>query len=164
MKKILFTFLLLFGALSVFAQSQQTKPTSVHEQYLAEVREKLAMDYSMPDYTIDKIDEKVIGPRLAAILERLNKTYHERGNLDLLNMIQTSQIEGLSYARIKELEFDEVKKIGNVITISYKTSLESNNAGKKKSTLIFNFKDGVSDDELTNQFFCSIGRYIKEDN
>lgn len=164
MKKILFTFLLLFGALSVFAQSQQTKPTSVHEQYLAEVREKLAMDYSMPDYTIDKIDEKVIGPRLAAILERLNKTYHERGNLDLLNMIQTRQIDGLSYARIKELEFDEVKKIGNVITISFKTSLESNNAGKKKATLIFNFKDGVSDDELTNQFFCSIGRYIKEDN
>ena len=118
----------------------------------------------MSDYTLDKIDEKVIGSRLAAILTKLNETYFQRGNLDLLNMIQTRQIDGLSYARIKELEFDEVKKRGNVITISYKTSLESNNAGKKKATLIFNFKDGVSDDELTNQFFCSIGRYIKEDN
>ena len=141
--------------------SAQGQKTTVDEDRKAEIRNTLALDYSMPDYTIDKIDEKVIGPRLAAILERFIKTCHERGNLDLLNMIQTRQIVGLSYARIKELEFDEVKKTGNVITISYKTSLESNNAGKKNATLIFNFKDGVSDDELTNQFFCSISRYIK---
>ena len=161
MKSILLSLLLLLGAASLSAQT--VAETDMQSLYNAEVREKLGMDYSMPDYTLDKIDEKVIGSRLAAILTRLNKTYHERGNLDLLNMIQTRQIDGLSYARIKELEFDEVQKTGNVITISYNTSLESNNAGKKKATLIFNFKDGVSDDELTNQFFCSIGRYIKED-
>ena len=159
MQTILLTLLLLLGAASLSAHT--VAETDKQSLYNAEVREKIGLDYSMPDYTIDKIDEKVIGSRLAAILTRLNKTYYERGNLDLLNMIQTRQIDGLSYARIKELEFDEVKKIGNVITISYKTSLESNNAGKKKATLIFNFKDGVSDDELTNQFFCSISRYIK---
>ena len=160
MQTILLTLFLLLGAASLSAQT--VAETDKQSLYNAELREKIGLDYSMPDYTIDKIDEKVIGPRLAAILTRFNKTYHERGNLDLLNMIQTSQIEGLSYARIKELEFDEVKKTGNVITISYNTSLESNNAGKKKATLTFNFKDGVSDDKLTNQFFCSISRYIKE--
>ena len=88
MKKILFTFLLLLGASSLFAQT--VAETDKQSLYNAEVHEKIGLDYSMPDYTIDKIDEKVIGPRLAAILERFNKTYHERGNLDLLNMIQTS--------------------------------------------------------------------------
>ena len=160
MKSILLTLLLLLVAASLSAQT--VAETDKQALYNAEVREKIGLDYSMPDYTIDKIDEKVIGPRLAAILERFNKTYHERGNLDLLNMIQTSQIEGLSYARIKEMKFDEIKKIGNLITISYNTSLESNNAGKKKATLTFKFKDGVSDDKLTNQFFSSISRYIKE--
>ena len=156
---MIITTLLLTATVVVSAQGLKT---TVEEDRKAEIRETLALDYSMPDYTLDKIDEKVIGSRLAAILTKLNKTSFQRGNLDLLNMIQTRQIDGLSYARIKELELDEVKKIGNDITISYKTSLESNNAGKKKATLIFNFKDGVSDDELTNQFFCSISRYIKE--
>lgn len=116
----------------------------------------------MPDYTVNKIDEKVMGPRLTAILKRLNDNYNKRANIDLLNIIQTRQVEGLSYARIKKMDFDTVTKVGNKITMSFKTWLDSNNLGLKNATLTFNFIDSVSDDKSTNEIFCMICRYIKE--
>lgn len=41
----------------------------------AEYREKIALDYSMPDYSVTTIDEKKIGSRLANILR-----YYEEVN------------------------------------------------------------------------------------
>ena len=98
---------LLIGAtnLSVLTVAETDKQSL----YNAELRQQIGLDYSMSDYTLDKIDEKIIASRSAAILTKLNETYFQRGNLELLNMIQTRQIDGLSYARIKELKFDEVK-------------------------------------------------------
>lgn len=160
MKKILVSFLLLLGAASLSAQP--ALETDKQALYNAEVREKLALDYSMPDYTVNKIDEKMMGPRLTAILKRLNDNYNKRANIDLLNIIQTRQVEGLSYARIKKMDFDTVTKVGNKITMSFKTWLDSNNLGLKNATLTFNFIDSVSDDKSTNEIFCMICRYIKE--
>lgn len=160
MKHILVTLCLLLGATNLFAQS--ASKTDKQSLYNAEVREKLALDYSMPDYTINKIDEKVMGPRLTTILKRFNDNYNERANIELLNIIQSRQVDGLSYASIKKMDIDTVKKIGNKITMSYKTWLDSNNLGLKNATLTFNFIDGVSDDNSTNEIFCMLCRYFKE--
>ena len=149
---------MLFGAASLSAQS--ASETDKQSLYNAEVREKLALDYSMPDYTINKID--VMGPRLTAILKRFNDNYNQRANIELLNIIQSRQVDGLSYARIKKMDIDTVTKIGNKITLSFKTWLDSNNLGLKNATLTFNFIDGVSDDKSTNEFFCMVCRYINE--
>lgn len=56
-------------------------------------RQAIGFDYSMTDYTTDKIDAKVMGPRLASILTRLNQDYHQGSYLELLNNIQTEQVD-----------------------------------------------------------------------
>ena len=159
MKKLLFLILMLVCGLG--ASAQVRTGVQADSARMAEYREQIGLDMSVPDFEVKKIDEKVMGPRLTAILKRLNRNYNKRANIDLLNIIQTKQVDGLSYARIKKMDFDTVKKIGNKITISYKTWLESNNLGLKNSTLTFNFIDGVSDDKSTNDIFCMICRYLK---
>ena len=50
MKHILITLLLLLGATNIFAQSDaNTRKDSLYRQ---EVREMIALDYSMPDYSV----------------------------------------------------------------------------------------------------------------
>lgn len=160
MKQIILTILLLFGATCIFAQG--SAEMSKKELYKAEVREKLRLDYSMPDYSISSINANVMGPRLAKILETLYDNYQQDFYLSTLSVIQTKQIEGLSYGRVKKMKLNNVSKQGNVITICFNTTLDSNNLGMKKSKLLFRFIDGVSDDIASNDFFYTICRYIRE--
>lgn len=83
-------------------------------------------------------------------------------NLSALSVIQSSQVEGLNYGRIKKIKLDHVSKKGNEIIISFNTTLESNNLNLKKSKLVFKFIDGVSDEIATNDFFSNICRYMKD--
>lgn len=62
---------------SLPAQPTDASATDTKVQYEAQVRETLALYYSMPDYSISKIDAKVIGPRLAAILKAVNENYQQ---------------------------------------------------------------------------------------
>lgn len=152
--------LLLFGAISTSAQT--SGEISKQEQYKKEVREKLQLDYSLPDYSTSRIDAKVMGPRLAKILETICKNYQQYTNLSALSVIQSSQVEGLSYGRVKTMKLDKVTKQGSEIIIRFNTKLESNNLNLKKSQIVFQFKESVSDDISTNDFFSNICRYIKE--
>lgn len=115
----------------------------------------------MPDYSTSKIDSKVMGPRLAKILERILETYEQNVYLCSLSVIQSSQVEGLNYGRIKSMKLGKVVKHGNELTIHFDTKLEKNNLDLKKSQITFNFIDGVSLDHRTNYFFTNVCRYIK---
>ena len=159
MKQKLITLLLLIGTINISAQNAEI---SKQEQYKREVREKLQLEYSMADYSTSTIDAKVMGSRLAKILETLCENYQQHTNLSALSVIQSSQVEGLSYGRIKKMKLDEVTKHGNEIIIRFNTKLESNNLNLKKSQIVFRFKEGVSDEISTNDFFSHICRYIKE--
>ena len=55
----------------VFAQANNNK-----DEYKNEVREKLQLDYSMPDYSTSKVNPKVMGPRLAKIFEKIIDMSH----------------------------------------------------------------------------------------
>ena len=55
--RMLITTLLLMATVVVSAQGLKT---TVDEDRKAEIRETLALDYSMPDYSTCKIDEKVM--------------------------------------------------------------------------------------------------------
>ena len=155
--KIIFTTLLLLMPFMAFAQ------TSINdEEYKVRVRNNLQLDYSMPDYATSKIDAKVMGPRLAKILKRILESYDQNVYLSSLCVIQSGQVEGLSYGRIKSMKLGKVTKHGNEITIRFNTVLEKNNLNLNKSQIVFNFIDGVSPDYRTNDFFMSICRYIKE--
>ena len=58
--KTIITTLLLMTSVVVSAQGLKT---TVDEDRKAEIHETLALDYSMPDYSTSKIDEKVMGHR-----------------------------------------------------------------------------------------------------
>ena len=95
------------------------------------MREKLQLDYSMADYSTSKIDAKVMGPRLAKILETLCENYQQYMNLSALSVIQSSQVDGLSYGRIKTMKLDKVTKQGNEVVVHFATILDSNNFNLK---------------------------------
>lgn len=160
MKHIIITILLLFAAMGVSAQGDAEM--SKEEIYKQEIREKLKLDYSMPDYSITKIDAKVMGQRLASILTRINETYAQLTNLGALSVIQTSQIEGMSYGRVKKMKLNSVVKKGNEIRIDYNTTMEPNNMNIKNANLFFVFIDGVSENKSANDFLTNICRYIKK--
>ena len=161
MKHIALTFFLLFMAGTLSAQNTILTETEKQEQYKNEVREKLALDYSMPDYSISKIDPKVMGSRLAKLVDYICDNYQQYVNLSTLSQLQSKQIGNLNYARIQELKLDSVFKKDNEITVLFKTSLGPNSNNLKKANLSFSFVDGLSDSKDVNDYFISISRYIK---
>ena len=159
MKHLLISICLLLVATTLSAQ--QSADQDQQALYNAEVRSKLALDYSMPDYKTSKISPKVMGSRLATLLEELCAKYKQSDNLSVLSMIQSDQIEGLSYCTIEELKLKEVSKTGNTITICLKTKLGTNPLDIKKPNIVFSFVDGVSEYKLVNTLFMNLCRYIK---
>lgn len=160
MKKILFTmFLLLLGAATL---SAQPSGQSQDDQYKSEVRSKLAIDSTLPDYTTYKVDPKVMGPRLASILQELCANYKRSDYLSILSRIQSDQIEGLDFCTIEKKGLVSASKTGNTITIRFKTTLAKNPLDLKKSDLLFTFIDGVSEHKLVKSLFTTLSRYIKE--
>jgi hypothetical protein len=157
--KIFMTILLLMTTAMVSAQRVATTSDAERKEL---AKKTLALDYSMPDYSVKKIDAKVMGPRLAKILESLCANYTQPRYLNSLSLIQSKQVEGLNYGCIKTMKLENVTKTGNELTIRFNTILEPNNLNLKKSQLVFHFVDGVSEDTATNDFFCSLCRYLKE--
>ena len=153
------TFLMLMTTVMVSAQRVTTSSDAERKEF---AKKTLALDYSMPDYSIKKIDAKVMGHRLAKILESLCANYQQHQYLGALNVIQAKQVEGLNYGSIKTMKLGDVTKTGNELTIRFNTTLEPNNLNIKKSQLVFHFVDGVSEDVATNDFFCTLCKYIKE--
>ena len=157
--KILLTILLLMATVVMSAQRVTTSSDAERKEL---AKKTLALDYSMPDYNIKKIDAKIMGIRLAKILESLCANYNQPVYLGSLSVIQSNLVEGLNYGRIKSMKFEDVSKKGNEITIQFNTTLEPNNMDLMKSRLVFHFVDGVSEDIATDDFFCTLCRYIKE--
>ena len=159
MNKTFFLFCLLFVATNAFSQS--TWSTVSDDQYNAEVRQKLNLDSSMPDYSVYKVAPQVMGPRLASILQELGAKYKRSDYLSILSMIQADQIEGLDYCTIEKLGLVNVTKSGNTITIHFKTALAKNPLDLKKSDLILTFIDGVSPNKKANALFSNICNYMR---
>lgn len=157
--KIILTILLLMTTVMVSAQGVSTSSDAERKEI---AKKTLALDYSMPDYSIKKIDAKVMGTRLTKILESVCTNYTQPRYLSSLCLIQSKQVEGLNYGSIKSMKLENVTKTGNELTIRFNTILEPNNLNLKKSQLVFHFVDGVSEDMATNDFFCTLCRYLKE--
>ena len=159
---LLLLFLLLGAAGSVSVSAQSTWGSPSDDQYNSEARQKLNLDYSMPDYHTGKIDPKVMGPRLASILQELVAKYKRSDYLSILSMIQADQIEGLDYCTIEKLGLENVTKSGNTISIRFKTTLVKNPLNIKKSDLTISFVDDVSESKYANSLFMTISKYLKE--
>ena len=161
MKQILLLLFLLLGAGAANLSAQSSWTTTNEAQYKSDIRQKLNLDYSMPDYTTSKVNPKVIGPRLASILQELSAKYKQDGYLSSISMIQCDQIEGLDYCKIEKMNLESVSKTGDTITIRFKTTLAMNSLDLKKSDLILTFVDGVFGNKRVNSFFSNICNYIR---
>lgn len=131
------------------------------DEYKDEIRQKLSLDTTLPDYSVYKVDAEVMGPRLATILQELGSKYKRSDYLSILSSIQVDQIEDLDYCTIEKLGLVNVTKTGNTITIRFKTTLTENPLDLKKSDLIMTFIDGVSENKKVNALFSNICNYMK---
>jgi hypothetical protein len=134
----------------------------IEDVEIIELRQELGIDYSMPDFSTSKIDGKVIGERLAKLLQQLQSKYDNCVLNQYISLIQCEQIENLNYATVEKLHITRISKVGDVITIEAKTKLSNNAAKVKNAKLTFVFDKGVSESISVNDLFKNLGRYIKE--
>jgi len=121
--RMIITMLLLMAMVVVSAQGLKT---TVDEDRKAEIRNTLALDYSMPDYSISRVNPKVMGQRLADILNKFQELTQSQTNMGTLSIMQAQQIDGMLYCAVKKVMLDKVVKQGNAITITYDTELAEN--------------------------------------
>lgn len=165
MKHILFTLLMLLGATTLYAQKLSIITAEEREaKYKAEMKEMLAIDYSMPDYAIKKVDANVMGDHMAMMvntfLERSTQMSYQRP----LNKIIGEQVESLKYSDygIKKVNFVSATKCGNEITLLFKVWLGQNTSRIKHTEMSIRFIDGVSESNTVNELFRYISIYEKK--
>ena len=96
MKKILFTLCLLLGATTLSAQSHQPSDLRLQpSDRMAAYREAIGLDITVPDFSTKKIDAKVMGTRLAGILEYLLENYKQASYERQIALIVGEQYEAL---------------------------------------------------------------------
>ena len=161
MKKLILLFLLMLAAVSMQAQatSQGEDPKVI------EIRQKIGIDYTVPDYDVKKPDAKIMGWRLAKILQSLEKNYTQGINNQLLMAVRAEFVEDnrLRYMPIDKMKIQRITKKGENIHIVVMTTSKNENIGKVESALNLIFKKGVSDSDVTNSLFSTLSRYIKEE-
>ena len=124
--KILFTALLMMVPLAGFAQANKQTDEEKLAEYQSRVRQTLRLDYSMPDYSVTKVNPKVMGDRLAKILNKTMEMSQSQANFGILSVIQSRSIEGLTYCPVTNVKFAKATKQGNVITLYFNSTLAKN--------------------------------------
>lgn len=159
MKQILFILLLSVGVMTTFAQN--SAELSKQEQY-QEVREKLQLDYSMPDFSTSKLNPRVIGNRLCKMLRKLQDNIQNPVFNRKLSYIVCEQNPNLKYVTIDKFSIKNISKSGNVMTVKAKAKFGNSTAGVKTAEIVMSFDNGVSDSPTINDLFSDLGRYIKD--
>lgn len=83
--------------------SAQPLGQSQDDKNAIELRQKLNIDYSLPDFSTSKLDGKVIGTRLALMLQRLQANYSDAVINQYLSKLVCEQNDGLNYVTIENL-------------------------------------------------------------
>ena len=129
----------------------------------AEYREQIALDYSMPDYSVTTIDEKKIGSRLANILRYYEEANDQNWFRRKIAAILAEQNEAFeySYFEIKKQKLMKIEKSADEITIIYRLWLDKNPANIKQTEIRYHFKDGVSESNTVNEMFSQMSYYVQ---
>ena len=159
MKKTLLLFSLLLMVCGMAAQSIG----QIDEKKMMEYRETIGLDYSMPDFNTTKVDAKVIGVRLATILQSLEKNYKQAFYNRLLASIAAEQMANLNYSSVPvhKIMIKKISKTGDEINILVRTTLTPSDSKKKNFDVNLRFIQGVSDNNTTNLLFSDLCRYLK---
>ena len=97
-KGLYIAILMMLVSLSAYAQNY---PALTDSMRLAEYRTEIGLDMSIPDFNTKKIDSKVMGTRLAGILDYMMDNYHQTVYNRKISQILKEQVECL-----EKLEFD----------------------------------------------------------
>ena len=161
MKKLLF---LSFLMLTVVGMQAQTTSQGEDEKVI-EMRQKIGIDYTVPDYDVKKPDAKVMGWRLAKMLQKLENNYLQGTYNRMLASIRSEVLEDprIRYIAVNKMKILKVQKVGDLITIRISTSSKNETLGKLNHEFEIKFEKGVSDNDTTNQLFSDLNRYVKED-
>ena len=129
---------------------------------VSELRQKIGLDYSMPDYSVKKIDERVIGPRLAFILNHIVSHNSENIHSTMLSPLLREQNENLRYVSPKKVKVKEIIKQDNMISILMKIWLQPNGEDLSVIDIPITFIDGISDSNAANRLFMIINSLYKD--
>ncbi len=166
MLKYLFTLLLLFlGTTSASAQLLQHRFAKVETDSTrkAKYKEKIGLDMTVPDFDTKSINPKVMGPRLANIIQLLLDNYYQTAYANRVCKIvkeQEPSFEKLG-VKIKKLEFMSAYKRENEIALKFSAKLDKNEAKIKRTNVVFTFVDGVSDNMVINDLFSELSKYVQ---
>ena len=159
--RMIITALMLMVSMGMNAQIRVGYQTDSAK--IAEYRERIGIDMTVPDFETKKIDAKVMGTRLAGILEYLLENYTQGTYDRLLTRMLGEQVEELkqAYFNIKKMKFVSASKKDNEITILMKVWPDKNTRNVKQVDLTIHFNDGVSESQIANELFSYMSRYVQ---
>ena len=156
--KYLLSASLLFIALA--APAQMPSKDNQAEKW----QQKIDLDYTMPDYHVKKPDAKVVGWRLAKILQLLEQNYTQYRYNHYLALIFSHQMnDGSLYEPIHKMKTLDIQKRDSVITIRIKLFSKSKKSGKVEQEIPLTFINSVSGDNIANTLFSEFGQYIRKE-
>ena len=161
--RLIITSLMLLLSATLSAQSHH--PSDIGPQpsdRMAAYREAIGLDMTVPDFSTKKIDAKVMGTRLAGILEFLLENYTQGTYSRLIALMIGEQVEELkqAYFNIKKMKFVSATKKGNELTILMKVWPGKNTKDVKQVDLTIHFNNGVSESQTANELFSYMSRYV----
>ena len=161
MKKLIFLTLLMLTAVGMSAQST----SQCEDPKVIELRQKIGIDYTVPDYNVRKPDAKVMGWRLAKMLMKLEQNYLQGLYNRMLATIRSEILEepNIRYIAVNKMKILKIQKVGDVIIIRISTSSKNETLGRLNHEFDIKFVKGVSDNDTANQLFSDLNRYIRED-
>ena len=128
-------------------------------------RQKIDLDYNVPDYSIKKPDAKVMGWRLAKILQSLEQNYtQDRYNHYLALILSHQMDDGSPYMPIYKVKILNIQKQDNIITVRIKLFSKTKASGKIEQEIPLTFVNSVSEDGIANTLFSELGQYIRKEN
>lgn len=161
MKTKFFTMaLLLTMSLTATAfENPQTKEETEAARMEA-YRQRIGLDYSMPDYHTRKFDASVMGEHLAKMLCNLDEHKDQHANRQAIAGIICRQTDNLDFCTVKKFKILDVEKQGDTITIGIKAWLEPNGANISTKELDLVFVKGVSENTRVNDLFVTLSNYV----
>ena len=166
MKKFLATILLGLSVLSLHAQpASSQEPTQQQEDVqVIFMRNRIGIDYSIPDFSTKRINASIIGDHLAEMLALLQADYKKNAYNRRLIAILRGQQDFLVTPEIKKFTITEITKKGDVITVKTRYTLTKNSEGIKTLDIPFVFDKGVSDNFSVNTLFAALSRDVREED
>lgn len=158
MKKFLAIILLALSALSLQAQNDDQRK----EEQIVWTRNRIGIDYSIPDFSTKRIDASIIGDHLADMLTLLRSQYKENAYYRRLISIMREQQDFLRTPEIKKFVITGITKKGDLITVQTRYTLTKNEEGIKTLDIPFVFDKGVSESYSVNSLFMALSKDIQE--